>query len=142
MTLAPRSALLCVLLLLAPPAFAGDDGFGVIMGTVLSPDERELLGGVIVTATSPALMGERNAVTDEDGFFWFPQLPPGRYLLSFYFERLPSITRRLTVRSNQRHLANVEMLHQCMSATIHDSKFPVSVPLGARRSPLSRVLEP
>jgi len=71
-----RNALLCVLVLLAPPALA-DDGFGVLMGTVLDAQSRAVLEGVVVTATAPSLMGDRTVVTDENGFYWIPQLPAG-----------------------------------------------------------------
>jgi hypothetical protein len=139
MTRAPRTALLCVLCLLAAPALA-NDGFGVIMGTVLSPEERELLGGVEVVLASPALMGgERTTFTDEDGFFWFPQLPPGTYSIRFSSEHFGSLSHQLTVRLNQTHLANVELPHPYFCN--YRYLFPESVPLGARRSRYSTVPE-
>jgi hypothetical protein len=53
---------------------------GTLRGTVR--DEQGLvMPGVAVTAKSPALQGERAAVTDDSGAFSFRLLPPGEYTL-------------------------------------------------------------
>ena len=54
---------------------------GAITGTV-TDDETVPLPGVTVTLTSDKLMGERSFVTDTNGNFRFPALPPGTYTLS------------------------------------------------------------
>jgi len=64
-------------------------GTGAITGTV-TDDEKVPLPGVTVTLTSDKLMGERSFVTDTNGNFRFPALPPGLYNLS---AELPAFTR-------------------------------------------------
>lgn len=137
-----RNALLCVLFLFAPPALA-DDGFGTIMGTVLYAEDQGTLSDVIVTATSPALMGERTVVTGEDGFYWLPQLPPGIYTLRFEHEQLKPHARDVVVRLNQTYRMNVVLspanLGECVefvggSASLPWSSGPSSINRGASQS--------
>ncbi|MCE9668364.1 von Willebrand factor type A domain-containing protein [Myxococcus stipitatus] len=53
------------------------------MGTVIEHQSRQPLGDVVVTATSPNLVGEKTVVTDAQGSYRIPQLPPGVYTLRF-----------------------------------------------------------
>jgi hypothetical protein len=71
----------CALLLVcSAPAFAQGEQTGTIRGTV--KDQQGLaLPGATVTATSPALQGERTAVTAADGTFLLRAVPPGAYTL-------------------------------------------------------------
>ena len=62
-----------LMLLVAVPAWAQTTGS--ITGTV-TDNTGALLPGVTVTATSPALMGSQTAVTNEQGVYRFPSLPP------------------------------------------------------------------
>lgn len=73
-------ALCGALLLLCAPALAQS---GTLLGTVLSGADRTPLADVRVTATSPALKAEQVAVTDPQGHYRLPQLPPGLYALRF-----------------------------------------------------------
>jgi hypothetical protein len=70
-----------VALLAVAPAMA-QKATGGIQGTV-SDDTGLALPGVTVTISSPAMMGERVAVTDSDGKFRFALLPPGTYTARF-----------------------------------------------------------
>jgi hypothetical protein len=116
MTRAHRTFLLWVLLLLARPALAGNDGFGVIRGTVLSSQDWGTLEGVQVILRSPSLYkGELRTVTDKNGSYWFPQLPPGPYVLSFDFESYVPCIREAVVRLNQTHRLNVELWRTSLS---------------------------
>jgi hypothetical protein len=79
-----HKALLWLLVLLAPSALAADDGFGVLAGRVYHRYDRQPLAGVIVTAGSPHIhMEQQTVVTDENGFYRIPQLPPGVYTVVF-----------------------------------------------------------
>jgi hypothetical protein len=69
------------LLLVAGPALA-QKATGGLQGTV-SDQDGGTLPGVTVSVSSPAMMGERTAVTDADGTFRFMLLPPGSYTASF-----------------------------------------------------------
>ena len=131
-----RNALLCVLFLLAPPALA-DDGFGTIMGTVLYAQDQGTLSDVVVTITSPALMGERTTVTGEDGFYWFPQLPPGIYILRFMRQELQPSVQYVVVRLNQTYRMNVELLPDSITACFMFSGGSTSVPWGVRPSSIN-----
>lgn len=128
-----RNALLCVLSLLAPPALA-DDGFGVLMGTVLDMQTRTVVEGVVVTATSPVLMGEQTVVTDENGFYWIPQLPAGVYTLRFEHERfIPYAYPTLPVRINTTYRMNVEVEQLSHGTPVRMTRGSVSVPCWPRR---------
>ena len=64
---------LCLLLVAAASGWAQDS---VITGRVSDPSG-STLPGVDVTLTSPALLGTRSAVSDEQGNYRFALLPPG-----------------------------------------------------------------
>jgi hypothetical protein len=68
-------------LLSAVPAIA-QIGQGRLTGTVTDA-QGAVLPGVTVTATSPALIGTRTAVTEADGTFLLVSLPSGVYKLTF-----------------------------------------------------------
>jgi len=55
----------------------------VIIGTVVSAENKKPVADVVVTATSPNLQGEQVVVTDAQGQYRIPQLPPGVYTLRF-----------------------------------------------------------
>ena len=70
-----------LLLLAAAPAIA-QTATGGLRGTVVD-EKGQVLPGVTITVSSPALQGERVATTDADGRFRFSLLPPGTYLARF-----------------------------------------------------------
>lgn len=76
-----RSVLVLSCVLISASAFA-QIGLGTVTGVVTDP-QGEVLPGVTVTATSPALIGVRTAVTEADGRFRFPALASGVYKLKF-----------------------------------------------------------
>jgi TonB family protein len=55
---------------------------GIISGVVVDAATRAPLSGAVVTARSPALLGEQSAVTDETGAFEMTMLTPGTYALA------------------------------------------------------------
>src|SRR5438093_4956869 len=65
-----------------------------LAGTVTGPDGNPL-PGVTVTAKSPALMGERTAVTTTTGDYLMPGLPPGDYTITIGLEGMQTITRKM-----------------------------------------------
>ncbi|NLH77888.1 MAG: carboxypeptidase regulatory-like domain-containing protein, partial [Acidobacteria bacterium] len=69
-----------LLLLLAPVAFSQSRETGAIRG-VVTDDQNAPLPGVAVTLTGGSLMGTRSIVSDANGEFRFPALPPGEYQL-------------------------------------------------------------
>jgi hypothetical protein len=87
-------AVLCFLGLLAPGSLAFAQGVqnGTITGTVQSADGLSL-PGVTVTATSPAMQGQRSTVTDVNGVYFIKGLPPGTYSVTFEISSFKPATR-------------------------------------------------
>ena len=101
----PR-VLCCALLLLSTQALADS----TIIGTVVSADDKHPLEDVLVTATSPNLQGERVALTNAQGQYRIPQLPPGFYSLRFDKESYRSFARPgIQLRLNGTLRVNVEL---------------------------------
>ncbi|MEP6915901.1 MAG: TonB-dependent receptor [Acidobacteriota bacterium] len=100
------AALACVA---ATPAFAQGQQSGALGGRVSSSD-RQPLPGVTVTVSSDALQGLRTAVTDVNGVYSLPGLPPGRYAVRFEMDHMSSIERRADVP-----LGNVMVIDQLLA---------------------------
>lgn len=90
------AAVLAVLLAVAASTFAQGTQTGIISGSVTSNDGASL-PGVSVTATSPALQGERTTVTDVTGAYTLRGLPPGIYKVAFALAGFGSMERSVTV---------------------------------------------
>jgi outer membrane receptor protein involved in Fe transport len=73
-----------LMVLALAPAVAGAQGVqtGTLTGTVKSIDGVAIAEAAVVV-TSQALQGERTAVTDVNGIYVLPSLPPGTYTLRF-----------------------------------------------------------
>jgi hypothetical protein len=72
--------------LLAPSiARAQSTSTGSIQGVVKEAGTNEVLAGVTVIVTSPALAQTQTAITDDKGYYQIRQLPPGDYLVTFYY---------------------------------------------------------
>jgi hypothetical protein len=85
-----KRRLLSVLMVLTlVPAAAIGQGVqtGTLTGTVKSVDGMTIADAAVV-ATSTALQGERTAVTDVNGVYSLPNLPPGTYTIRFAKEGL------------------------------------------------------
>jgi TonB family protein len=61
---------------------AGAQPSGIISGVVLDATTQAPLSGALITARSPALLGEQIAVTDDAGAFEITMLAPGAYALA------------------------------------------------------------
>jgi outer membrane receptor protein involved in Fe transport len=73
---------------------------GILNGRI-SETEGLPLPGVSVTAKSPALQGSRTAVTNVNGDYTVPNLPPGDYVVTFVMSGFQSVTRNVKVSSGQ-----------------------------------------
>ncbi len=73
-------ALAVLFLVLAPALFSQSRQTGAIIGKV-TDEQGSPLPGVTLTLTSGKLMGVRTGVSDGQGVFRFPALPPGVYAL-------------------------------------------------------------
>src|SRR4051812_18873308 len=88
------AALLGSLLLMPRPVSA--QAGGIIIGTV-TDQTQAVLPGVTVTASGPALMGTRNAVTDAEGRYRSPALRAGSaYRVLFELQGFATVRREQT----------------------------------------------
>ncbi|HEU4690723.1 MAG TPA: TonB-dependent receptor [Vicinamibacterales bacterium] len=79
----------CLLLAAESAAWAQD---GVITGRIADPSGATL-PGVDVALTSPALVGGRSVVSDEQGTYRFALLPPGVYSVRFQLQGFGTVVR-------------------------------------------------
>ena len=70
----------------------GASSTGSISGQVMD-ESGGVLPGVTVTATSPAQMGTLTAVTNEEGMYRFPAIPPGEYKVQFELTGFNTLVR-------------------------------------------------
>src|SRR5574337_1139248 len=77
------------LAVLAPSvSWAQSQTTGAIQGQVTDANSGEKLAGVTVIVTSPAMQGTQTAISDENGFYKIAELPPGEYLVTFYYAHI------------------------------------------------------
>ena len=104
---------LWLLVLLVPFLLAVQaDAQGLPTGTLngrVAEAEGLALPGVTVTAKSPALQGTRTAVTNVNGDFVIPNLPPGDYIVSFVMSGFQNVTRNVRVSAGQQTPLNTKM---------------------------------
>lgn len=84
-------AVLAFTFVFAPHAF-GQGTTGSINGTV-QDNTGAILPGVTVTASGPAIMGVQSAVTNPQGQYRFPALPPGTYQLRYELSGFNTLVR-------------------------------------------------
>ena len=71
--------------LVAPELAEASGTTGAIQGLVTDGKTGEVIAGVTIIATSPSLQGTQTAITDEKGVYKIDNLPPGNYLITFYY---------------------------------------------------------
>jgi hypothetical protein len=82
-----------------------------LTGTVVNAQTKAPAVEVLVTATSPSLQGEQTAVTDAQGNYQIPDLPPGTYTLRFENESYqPYARHHIDLRIDSTTRVNVELL--------------------------------
>jgi len=91
---------------------------GGLIGKITTADGSGL-PGVTVTATSPALMGQKTAITDVDGHYRLLLLPPGTYDLRIYMSGFQTIDRKeVVVRLGANFTVNQVMSPDKLEETI------------------------
>jgi hypothetical protein len=88
--------LTALLLASAAPLFAQGEQAGAIRGRLSSSDGLALPGAVI-TVVSPSLQGDRSAVSDVNGLYTIPGLPPGDYSVRATMPGFAAIDRSVSV---------------------------------------------
>jgi hypothetical protein len=66
---------------------------GTLQGTV-KDQSQAVLPGVTVIVNSPALQGVREAVTDGNGFYTIPALPPGEYTVRYELQGMAPVVQQ------------------------------------------------
>jgi carboxypeptidase family protein/TonB-dependent receptor-like protein len=103
---------------------------GAIEGTVLDQASGKKLAGVTVTVTSPALQMEQTEFTDEGGHYIITELPPGEYLVRFYFSNITVERPGVIVQADKTLAANVTIPTQqakVMTYRVHEDAVIVDV---------------
>ncbi|WNG49913.1 TonB-dependent receptor [Archangium minus] len=110
----------------------------VIVGTVVSAEDKKPVADVVVTATSPNLQGEQVVVTDAQGQYRIPQLPPGVYTLRFDKESFRPFSRPdIQLRLDRTIRVNVELLPESFTETIEVTARPPTIDVGSTNTGVS-----
>lgn len=75
---------------------------------IVKDSQGGVLPGVTVSATSPALLGSRSAVTESDGQFLLANLPSGTYVLKFELSGFQTVLRE-NIRLSQGSTLSVDI---------------------------------
>nr|WP_244237341.1 YfbK domain-containing protein [Corallococcus llansteffanensis] len=111
---------------------AGTVGTSVIIGTVIDSSTKKPVADVVVTATSPAMQGEQTVVTDTQGNYRIPQLPPGVYTLRFEKESFKPYARpEIQLLRNRTIRVNVELLPDSFSHSVEVIGAPPTIDVGS-----------
>src|SRR5262245_43454233 len=101
----------CVMIVLPLPldAQTTSSTTGALNGKVTDRTSA-VLPGVTVTISSPSMMGTRDTVTGEDGFYRFAAIPPGDYTVAFELSGFTPLKREgIRVAINFTATVNVEL---------------------------------
>ncbi len=75
---------------------------GSVFGTVMDPSGSRLAGVTVVAASAQLLGGQEVRVTNEQGAYRFPSLPPGTYTITFELSGFQGIKHeRITLQSGE-----------------------------------------
>src|SRR5688500_16485154 len=112
-----RWARVALVLSLLGTGVAFAQGSGTLQGNVVSNDGSPL-PGVLVTVTSPALIGERTTSSGENGDYIIRGLSPGVYSVLFTLEGMNSVQRSVTVPLGSPARADAQMEITAAAETI------------------------
>ncbi len=91
---------------------------GSVNGTV-ADNSGAVLPGVTITATSPALMGAQTTVSNEQGQYRFPTLPPGTYRLEYQLPGFSTVVRdQIVVQITFTATVNVQLQVASLNETV------------------------
>jgi hypothetical protein len=107
-----------MLLLASVSVFAQSTTTGALTGTVTS--DGAPLPGATITVTSPQAQGSRTAVSDANGNYNIPALPPGDYTVRVELQGLQTVTRttRVTLTGTTRVDADLKVSAVTESITV------------------------
>ncbi len=99
----------CGSLLFAGPAHGQSSTSGALQGVVREQATGEPIAGVTVVAASPSLQREQAAMTDAAGAFKISNLPPGVYVVTYYYSDLIARRTEVQVSVNRATPAYVQL---------------------------------
>src|SRR5436190_24184061 len=89
-----------LLVWLAVAAMTAGSAFGQTVGATtgaingkVSDATGGVMPGVTITIGSPSMQGVRTAVTDEEGTYRFPAIPPGEYKITYELAGFSTVVR-------------------------------------------------
>jgi hypothetical protein len=104
--------------LVLPATVWAQTGDGTLVGNVTDA-QGAMLPGVTVTATGPALLGERITVSDQNGYYRLRSLPPGEYTVKAELPGFATYQRAgIVVRAGATFTVNVTMQLSSVTETI------------------------
>ncbi len=74
---------------------------GAVQGVVTDAATGQVMTGVTAVATSPVLQGTQSALSDGNGFYKITNLPPGVYVVAFYYASVTVKRTDITVNANR-----------------------------------------
>jgi len=114
----PIVFLCAFLLVLSSLAFSQSKETGAIIGTIVD-EENIPLPGVTVTLAGTTLMGERSAITDVDGAYRFPALPPGLYTIKAELQGfVTTVQENIRLHTTMKLIADLTMKMATMEEEI------------------------
>jgi len=108
---------------------------GVQTGTIrgiVRDDQGLAVPGVTVSTASPALQSVRSVITDAEGAYVFPNLPPGDYTVTFELSGFATINRKTTVPLGLVVEQNVTMKAAGVAETVEvvaEAPAPITTPV-------------
>ncbi len=112
--------LISIVVFFSALSFAQLGQTGTIKGTVSLEDDRTALPGVSVTLRSPAIVLDKlTTITNDRGQYWFPNLAPGNYELTFEMSGFsPHIRKDIIVSSNLTFTVDVQLSAERIQETV------------------------
>jgi hypothetical protein len=115
-------------------ASSGKSGPCLIRGQVVDAVTKKPVSGVVVSAVISGNSSSNEAITDNDGYYYFKELPSNRVNLrfekkgyqKFKYQEVVNITEKKTVK------INVEVLPDGAELQPDDSEFPLLRILGMK----------
>lgn len=102
-------ALLAASLGQAEIARAQSSTAGAVSGVVTDAATGDPLAGVTIVATSPALQGTQSAITEGNGYYKITNLPPGIYVVTFYYANVTVKRTEIDVNANKNTSVYVKL---------------------------------
>src|SRR3954467_3502169 len=118
-----------LLLLFTASAFAQAEQSGTVRGRIASSDGLAL-PGVTITVESQSLQGVRSAVTDVNGVYSIPGLPPGDYVVRFELSGFGAAQRKVSVPLGSPLVLDRTMVLGAVTEVV-DVKAPATQPAAA-----------